>query len=744
MFSTETGLGRYELLRELARNDAGAVYKAIVLDSQKTVAVRTIHPRPETSLKPELILQNASNALALKSPNVVLAQEVYEENGVVYVVMDYAEGVTLSSALGNLSEWELVDVTRQVGCAIDHATSRNISHCNLHPGNVIQEWDGTVKLLDHGITVNLLERARDQASVPDALCYLSPEQARGERPDHRSNLFSWGTILYEMVAGKKPFTADRAELVLEKILNFSPEPPHLTKRGIHPGVSRVIMKALAKSPAERYQTGADLVHALEHCKDESHAPARIEVPACQPSKPLASSPVVEKRAPQAAFTAAPSSHPSTPPAVPTNGTGPKVAVATAPESIVSAAKTVRGVANPNPATAPAAQRPLPAVEPTPASQFLIVDSSARTAAVPASPLPKANSQQAPFLQVNWPTWLLNLPGQLRALNLRSNPVLPYVLGTACLVLLAFFIGLFMHWHEQQPDAPAQVADAEQPSPPVSPELPAVAAPAPIVQDVPAANSQPVPSRKKKQKAPALLAAAPLPLTGALSIQSAPEGASIEIDGQSTAFLTPHTAAAIRAGSHTVRILKPGFEAQTRVINVEAGQTFPLNVSLSELRATVSITSEPPGAQISIDGKNTGRITPATVMLLKGRYAIGLQKQGFLQVTNTLEASPGQIYNVSPRLAPMGDVDGIKEIGKLKKIFGRGDSATRGKVQFRTTPRGAQVTVNGRVLKNLTPTEFLFPAGNYEILIALPGYKQVQKTISVVEGSTMTVDVPLER
>ena len=701
MFPTAIGLDRYEVLRELSSNDSGATYKAVVRGNNKTIALRIILPGNVTHPDTATILQNARNTLALNSPYIVRSCEAYESDGAVSLVTDYAEGAFLAPALGTpqISEWELTDATRQVCSAIDHASSLAVFHMNLHPANVIQEWDGTIKLLDYGVTVNAIRRAEANLALLQALHYLSPEQVRGAGLDCRSNLFSWGAILYEMITGKKAFPGDQATNILESIKTATPPPAHIAKPGVDPRLSSVLAKALSKAPGERFQTGAELLHALEHCRDNKPEPPKFAVP-ITPVAPVV--PVV----PVAPHVSAPEA--ALPP------------LRTAPVAPIAPPAPAKPAAKPSSSPEPPTRR----LTPTPVSEFLIVGS--KPAQVKAAPV----ARPVPMTP--------DVPARLQKGQRNNSWLKPALIcaAAATCVIIASLIGVtWVRGHrinkelqQQVASQPPAVADPIPEPPPPEPSLPEAATASP---------------RNRKGKALPVAFVAPAPVTGSVLLETKPQGAAIEIDGQQAQFATPHTAANLAAGAHTIRLSKPGYETLTRAVQIQAGQTVSLSLPLNELRATVVISSEPSGAAISINGERSGRLTPVTVALLKGKYLIALTKQGYLQSETTLDAVPGKSYKVSPRLAPLGDADAIKDIGRFKKIFGGGSDASMGKVQFRSTPKGARVSVNGKSMKKLTPMELLFPGGNYEVVVTLPGYKPLQKTITVTEKSTLSVDVQLE-
>src|SRR5439155_22048426 len=139
------------------------------------------------------------------------------------------------------------DLCRQACIALDHAAAHGIVHPNLTPANVIVDWDGTLKILDFAIPKDEASSAESLARHFERLHYASPEQVRGEALDRMSKLYSWGVVLYEMVAGKPRFTAESADDLCGKILEGTPAPPHEFNTAWSAGVSNVILKALSKA-----------------------------------------------------------------------------------------------------------------------------------------------------------------------------------------------------------------------------------------------------------------------------------------------------------------------------------------------------------------------------------------------------------------------------------------------------------------------------------------------------------------
>jgi len=302
-------------------------------------------------------------------------------------------------------------------------------------------------------------------------------------------------------------------------------------------------------------------------------------------------------------------------------------------------------------------------------------------------------------------------------------------------------------------AAAAQAPAPTPEPaevtPVAPEQPAAAEPA--TQEVAAAPaapktaSAPVKGKKEKGKKGAVTAQGPVVSTGDLSVESSPEGAQLQIDGRADAsWITPFSLSGLTPGPHTVVVSKSGFGQESHTVEVTAGSKASLAVHLVALNTTMSVSSEPAGANIFVDGKDSGKVTPAQVTIDKGTHTILDRKAGYLDETTSASGAAGQNFHFAPTLRALGNADDIKTVGKLKKFFGGNSAQTgMGKVSVRTTPKGAQIAVNRRMLDKGSPAEFLLNPGNYIIDITQTGYKPVQKVITVEKDGAVTIDETLQ-
>ncbi|HYK39743.1 MAG TPA: serine/threonine-protein kinase, partial [Candidatus Eremiobacteraceae bacterium] len=270
---TLTKAGRYEIQGELGRGAMGVVYKAVDPVIGRTVAVKTLKLSEEgTGLsKAELLNRFQTEARAaglLTHPNIVVVFDAGEEEGLFYITMELVEGKSLQALLDAGQAFPLPRVLRimeQTCNALQFAHERSIVHRDVKPANLMLTADDTVKVTDFG-TAKILQfgTVQQTAHVMGTPSYMSPEQVKGRVVDGRSDIFSLGVMLYEMITAEKPFPGQNITTVIYKIVNEEPVPPRSIDPSIHPGLSAVVMKALAKDPAVRYQTCKEMLDDLKN------------------------------------------------------------------------------------------------------------------------------------------------------------------------------------------------------------------------------------------------------------------------------------------------------------------------------------------------------------------------------------------------------------------------------------------------------------------------------------------------
>ncbi len=268
-----TMFGRFEIQSELSKSDTALIYKAMDTETNQVVALKTQSLEPlgdRAEAFVETLIAEGESTRDLAGQNIVVLYGAGEIDGQFCAAMEYIQGNSVATMLARkegFSIWDLLDITRQVCAGLEHAAEKNVAHCSLEPAKIMVQWDGMVKILGYGISNMSLIGAESENGLGRLLPYCSPEQIRGEAIDLRSNLFTLGTILYEMVVGKKAFDAADPVALVSQIENEMPASPSRVNVKIHPAVSALIMKALAKDPAQRYQSARELLDDLEKCKE---------------------------------------------------------------------------------------------------------------------------------------------------------------------------------------------------------------------------------------------------------------------------------------------------------------------------------------------------------------------------------------------------------------------------------------------------------------------------------------------
>lgn len=273
-------LGGYNLVQELGKGGMATVYKAYQPTLERWVAVKVLEPAyiSDDSEVLARFRREARAVAALRHPNILTVIDYGEEEGLAYIVMEYVEGGTLKDRLrGEPFDWQrTLSLSVPVGRALAYAHEQGIVHRDVKPANILLPSEDWPLLADFGLVkLQQARRALTQAGVilgtPD---YTSPEQALGESIDHRADIYALGVVLFEMVTGQLPFKADRAFDMLLAHINEPPPSPRSLVANVPEAVEKVILKALAKSPDERYLHMSDMVNSLEAAWDTVHVPTR--------------------------------------------------------------------------------------------------------------------------------------------------------------------------------------------------------------------------------------------------------------------------------------------------------------------------------------------------------------------------------------------------------------------------------------------------------------------------------------
>ena len=292
-------LGPYEILAPIGAGGMGEVYRARDPRLGREVAIKVL-PASFSADADRLrrFEQEAQAAGVLNHPNIIAVYDIGTHDGAPYVVQELLEGETLRAVLagGRLSPRKAIDYALQIAHGLAAAHEKGIVHRDLKPENVFVTTDGRVKILDFGLAKLTHTEERGQATnLPTAtagtepgvvlgtLGYMSPEQVRGKPADARSDIFSFGAILYEMLSGKRAFHGDSAADTMSAILKEDPPDLSVTNQNISPGLERIVRHCLEKNPEQRFHSAHDLAFDLE-------ALSGLSTPRLEPSKARISRP----------------------------------------------------------------------------------------------------------------------------------------------------------------------------------------------------------------------------------------------------------------------------------------------------------------------------------------------------------------------------------------------------------------------------------------------------------------------
>ncbi|MBI1750960.1 MAG: PEGA domain-containing protein [Acidobacteria bacterium] len=766
--------GRYELQEELGRGAMGVVYKAFDPMIGRTVAVKTMKLTEEGSgmARPELVARFQTEARAagqLVHPNIVIIYDAGENEGLYYITMEYVEGRSLQALIDQKQPFPLPRVMRimgQVCSALEFAHQRNVVHRDVKPANIVLAADDTVKITDFG-TAKILQLGTTQSgTIVGTPSYMSPEQIKGKPIDGRSDVFSLGVILYELVTGEKPFPGESITTVIYKIVNEEPIPPRELDSSVHPGLSAVISRSLAKEPDARYQSCKELMQELLNYRALGGAPQG------GPADYGATIVVVGRPSPSAP--------PPPPEPVPSKtGTLPGAPSLSAPPA---ALKTPPPAPPPDAAFTPSGAstqiggpRPMPGASSLPS---LTSAAPEKSEAAPAEPRSRPGLVVVLIIlfavggYLIWPTLrdvvFRSRPAQVETAHGEPAPPSEKPIETPLPAKSSERKAAETHPKETKGEPKAEPKSAVPPAK-VGPPAPSKAIPAGLVtkierqlaraglgghvkvevlDNVVRFTGSPNPRERKRLQQITQRWAVPagvsveyafdtLPETSPeVKPKTAPGKGEVEVltdvngatailtgpDGRGDEGRTPWRFEDLAPGRYTLEVKKEGYRTERRILQVGQGRIKPVQITLQQAMARLEVTSRPAGAEIIVNGKRQGQQTPATLSLPAGSYKIAVQKPGYVP------------YETSVRL----------EMDDFKKMPVELPEARRGPgfVDVRTVPPGADILIDGANTGQKTPARIELPAGQYAITIFLRPYPAVRETITVQPGQTLQINKTL--
>jgi len=264
--------GRYRIERELGRGGMAKVFLGTDTVLGRTVAVKILAPQyADDDSFVQRFRREAQAAASITHPNIVSVFDTGSDDGIHYIVMEYVEGRTLAEILaggGRILPDRAIDIAMDVCRALEAAHARGVIHRDIKPGNIMLDSRGDVKVTDFGIArvTTTADTVAQTAAIMGTAAYLSPEQAQGLPNDGRSDIYSLGCVLFEMVTGRPPFLGDSPVAVASKQVLEQPVPPSRLNSDITADLDAVILRTLAKNPANRYQSAEEMRADLERAK----------------------------------------------------------------------------------------------------------------------------------------------------------------------------------------------------------------------------------------------------------------------------------------------------------------------------------------------------------------------------------------------------------------------------------------------------------------------------------------------
>ena len=760
---TVTKAGRYEILGELGRGAMGVVYKAMDPVIGRTVAVKTIRLSEEgTGLsRPELLTRFQTEARAaglLTHPNIVVVFDAGEEDGLYYITMELVEGKSLQALLDGGHAFPLprtLRIMEQTCSALQFAHERNVVHRDIKPANLMLTADDTVKVTDFG-TAKILQfgTVQQTAHVMGTPSYMSPEQVKGRAVDGRSDIFSLGVMLYEMVTGEKPFPGQSITTVIYKIVNEEPVPPRQINPSIHPGISAIVMKALVKEPDQRYQNCREMLEDLRNYRSLAPSGGNPQSTMVMGGGSPAAT-LISGNATGRGFTGedqtviatarllnARASAPGQTPLVRRTG-----AIARAPEppkkknvlgtffaALLLLGVIVYGAYRIKPVFEAARElhdeqkkgSSLPAAAPA-ASETSSNSSTASASGTEASPQPTDPAAG---------TGAEPKPAEPKPVEIVAEKMAPKKAENSLSPKAAEYKGRIeaaiserrLSGHVKVQAAGNTLTLAGKLRPAEHGALLKLLRNAPsdvrvidhleyddtaVATGHPDEGSHPVPAAGR----------------GAIHVVTDVIGATAVLRGPAGHILnkceTPCSFNNLSPSRYSLEVQKEGYQSVQTAMQVKSGDAQDQKVKLESLAKGIYISSQPPGADVFINGAKQSGQTPVTLPLAPGQYNLVLRLQGYEPYAGGIQVK-----------------DNIQTV--LNVPLSEKSASRVAWAQVNSVPQGAEVIVDGTSTGKFTPARVQIPTGVHTITLRLNGFQPAKRTFQASEGGTVPIDEALHQ
>lgn len=639
--------GRYEIVGELGRGSMGVVYKGFDPIIGRTVAIKTMLPEglsPQEFEEYKARFQREAMAAGiLAHPNIITVYDFGEDNGILYLAMEFLEGKSLEKIVQEqtvLPIETILPIYDQVCSALDHAHRNKVVHRDVKPANIMILQNGLVKVTDFGIAKMMAMGMTQAGQILGTPNYMSPEQVKGRQIDGRSDIFSLGVILYELVTGEKPFGGQNITTVIYKIINENPIPPRELDASIHAGLSYVISKALAKNVDERYQTCRELAEDLRNYKNLGGAAtgqgtvmmkaAPVPAPVDESALPLADqSPQLSATPPESAPTGVEETPIASslnihmiPPHAPPQQAIPQIAWVLGALLLVAIMGSISYFLVLRPrgrSAAPVASSPIakvtpaqnqqpsvtpPALNSTPGTETIVAPTKATPAEVSKADKGTRNAAKVGQLMVS-----ANVSGARISVDGRSDAswLTPHTIGDLSAGAHNVMISMDGYDNFQQ--------------------------------------SVTIESGKTSNVVGSLSAP-----RAEFDIITKPPGVEVLIDGKS--YGPSPVSATLAAGNHTYAVKQPGVTPVEKTVTLKSGEIMSKTITLSQAVAQgiVVVKTIPPGATVLADGTPVSGQTPTSFRLSVGSHTLVISLSGCRPIQESVTVSENDTIPVNKHLA----------------------------------------------------------------------------------------------
>ena len=635
-----TKAGRYQIVAELGRGSMGVVYQGFDPVIGRTVAIKTMLPEglsPQEFQEYKLRFQREAQAAGiLAHPNIITVYDFGEDNGVLYLAMEFLEGKSLDKIVQEqivLPIETILPIYDQVCGALDHAHRNKIVHRDVKPANIMILHNGLVKVTDFGIAKMMAMGMTQAGQILGTPNYMSREQVKGRQIDGRSDIFSLGVILYELVTGEKPFGGQNITTVIYKIINENPIPPRELDASIPVGLSYVIAKALAKSADERYQTCCEMAEDLRNYKNLDGPPISqstviLKVPPVPVEAEFTPPPPAQTPPSRSAPTAlgeAPIANPLNiqmiPPPAPHKQSIPQIAWVLGALVLVAIMGVIAFffVIGPqkHPVVSPQTAQNAPAQNPQTSAPVAATTEPApgSTAAKPAvaSPKPEAPSKLEPraraaaakggqlMVSANVNGARISIDGQSDPSWLTPHTITDLPAGAHNIVIS---MDGYDDFHQSVTVGGGQTNN--------------------VVGNLSSPRAE-------------------------LDIVTVPSGVEVAIDGKS--FGPSPVRATLAPGNHTYTVKPPGAAPYENTVALQSGQILTKKLSLGGAVTTgiVEVRTIPPGATVLADGSPVSGQTPTSFRLSVGSHTVVISLSGYRPIQRQVTVSENDTTPVNINL-----------------------------------------------------------------------------------------------